>query len=121
MNTVILRGNVTRDAELKVVTPEFSVCNFSIAYNHYVKGKTEQDVSYFDFKCFNKQAEYFVKNIHKGDRIAIEASAKQERWVDKDGKTQSKIIFSCRSIDKLEKIHKNEENVGNAIDADLPF
>ena len=99
INTVILIGNLTRDAGLKNVGAT-SVLNFSIAVSDdYLKDGQKVEQSYF-FDCvvWGKRAESLQRFLNKGSKIAVEGSLKQDRWQDQDGKNRSKCKINATNV-----------------------
>lgn len=108
LNSVLMEGNLTKDPETKKVG-DSTICEISIATNRYYKqdNKYEQEVSYFDIKCWNKLAEVCKKYLKKGRGIRVIGRLKQERW-EKDGVKKSKVIISAEHIE-FKQIKKQEE------------
>lgn len=99
LNVVALVGNLTADMELKYTQSGVAIGTFSIAVN-YRKGN-EKAVSYFNCKCFGKQAESLKQYLRKGQKIALSGSLQQERYTTKDGQNRSVVIVVCDSIELL--------------------
>lgn len=87
-------GNLTKDPEFKHTNSGKEVCTFSLAVNGYKK----DEVHFFQFEAWGDTAKNITKFFHKGNRIGINATAKQERW-EQDGKSRSKVIFVVVSFD----------------------
>ena len=111
LNSVCLVGNLVRDAELKTVI-DFSVMNFSIAVNESIKkdGKWETYANFFDCFILGKRADSLAPYMKKGTKVAVQATARQDRW-EKDGQKFSKIVFRCNDI---ELVGGNKASGGNA-------
>ena len=101
LNSILIEGNATRDAELKATPSGTAVCTFSIASNRsFKKGEEyEQEVSYFDVETWGKLAEYAGKNLLKGRGVRVVGRIKQDRWTDADGKTRSKVKIVAEHIE----------------------
>lgn len=89
MNQVVFIGRLTKDVETRQAG-ETTVANFSIAIDTGYGDKKQ--TSFFDCVAFGKTAENLAKYFHKGDKIGLEAEARQERW-EKDGKNYSRVAF----------------------------
>ena len=102
LNSLILEGNVCREAEVKQTLNGFSLATFSIAVNRYHKksdGTFEQETSYFDIEAWGDIAKIVQKKSSKGSGVRIVGRLKQNRWTDQSGKTQSKISVIAEHID----------------------
>ena len=107
MNSVILKGNVTRDPEIKVLNingKSVTVCNFTLAVSRVFKkanGDKEQDTTFVSCECWDTGAETLGKYVAKGDPILIDGSLKTESWEDKDGKKISRLKVRVNNFDFL--------------------
>lgn len=116
INTVVLVGRLTRDAELKYTKGGTAVMAFSIAVN---KSKKEGDQwrdegHFFDCSMFGKRAESLNQYLTKGMQIAVSGSLEQQRWESKDG-ARSKIVVIVEELSMLggkkgEKREKNDDH-----------
>ena len=109
MNQVILKGNLTRDPELKVISSkgkEVSVVNFSIALNKSFKkadGSWDNDVTFIDCEAWDTAAENIAKKFFRGSCILIEnGSLKTESW-EKDGQPRSKTKVRVNRFSPIPK------------------
>jgi single-strand DNA-binding protein len=90
MNIIIFTGFIG-NIEYKKVNDEFTVCEFSLADNKKVK---DVDVTnWFNFKAYNKQADFVEKWFNKGDGIMVEGHLDVDNWEDKDGNKRSKVYI----------------------------
>ena len=113
LNSLILEGNVVRQAECVEPTKGFKVCKFPIAVNRFSKnsnGEAYEEVSFFDVEAYGKMAEVCEKNSTKGRGLRVVGRLKQNRWKDADGKTQSKIFVVAEHIEYKPKTQKDFEN-----------
>ncbi len=93
LNSILIEGNVVRDAETKETPKGSLVCNFTIASNRYYRQADgfEQETSFFDVESWLKLAETCGKNCRKGRGVRIVGRIKQERWNGTDGKAFSRV------------------------------
>jgi single-strand DNA-binding protein len=99
MNTITLKGNLTRDAEVKSTQTGKTVINLGLAVNRRKKvGDTwKDDPHFFDITYWpsekpegNIQRE--VAKLSKGKQVIFDAHPEQQRW-EKDGQSHSKVVF----------------------------
>lgn len=124
LNSIILEGNVVRDAVLLEPSEGFKVCKLCIAVNRFYKNKNDQaseEVSFFDVECFGKSAEYCQKKAIKGRGVRVVGRLKQDSWKDNSGKSQSRVFVVAEHIEykpvankqdfSSEKAEKEKESV----------
>lgn len=101
MNLVILKGNITRDVELRYTPKGTAIADFSIAVNRVWRdsdGDKKEEVSFINCVAFGNQAENIGQYFNKGSEILIEGRLKQESWEDKesgDKRSAIKVIVEA--------------------------
>jgi len=90
---VILEGNLVRDPESNHTAKGTPVCRFAVASNRYYKkdGERQSEVSYFDVEVWSKVAEVCEQHLKKGRGVRVVGRLKQDRWVDEEGGSRTKI------------------------------
>lgn len=95
MNIVIIKGNTTRDPEMRYLPNGTPVCQFGVAVNRKWKsesGELKEEVSFFDVEAWSRNAENVAQYFGKGSPIIVTGRLKQETWDDKQtGQKRSKI------------------------------
>lgn len=91
-------GNVTRDAELKVLPNGNAVCNFSIACNssYLDKDKQKQEsVEFVSLVLWGKRGEVLAPMLTKGKKVYVEGALKTEKY-EKGAETRysTKVVVS---------------------------
>lgn len=102
LNSIILEGNLVKDADLLEPVNGFKVCKFSIGVNRFYKNKKDvgvNEVSYFEVETYGKSADYCVKKATKGRGVRVVGRLKQEVWKDEAEKTHSRIIVIAEHIE----------------------
>jgi single-strand DNA-binding protein len=101
LNSILLEGNLTRDPQTRETTKGSKVCNFSVASNRYTKGDDgyDKETSYFDVEAWAKLAESCESALKKGRGVRVVGRLKQDRWVDTDGKTKSKVKIVAEHVE----------------------
>lgn len=96
MNKVILKGNVTRNPEVKYTPKGTAVCDVGIAVNKVWYDDQQQkreEVTFVDVRFWGRHAETVGKHFNKGRPILIEGELRQEEWEDKEtGKPRRKTL-----------------------------
>lgn len=99
INSVVLVGRLTRNAELKYTNTGMAVSKISLAINRGYK-KDDQwvdEVNYFDVTIWGKTAESLQQYLIKGKQIGVEGELRQSRW-EQDGKTHSKVEINANKV-----------------------
>ena len=104
MNKVILKGNLTRDPEVRQTPSGMSICEFAIAVNERWNDKqnnTKQErVHFFECVSFAGLADLIAKSFVKGKAILIAGKLQQDRWVDKQNNTnRSRVKIIVDELD----------------------
>ena len=99
MNICCFVGKLVADPELKETNNTY-VVNFSLAVEDYRKdkeGEKHRRVDYLDFEAWDTGATTIAKHFKKGELLAIEAEARQHKWVSGDQKRQ-KVVFRVKTF-----------------------
>ncbi|MCR4736361.1 MAG: single-stranded DNA-binding protein [Treponema sp.] len=124
LNSIILEGNLVKQAELSEPVKGFKICKFPLAVNRFSKnqnGDSFEEVSFFDVEAYGKMAEICEKNGLKGRGIRVVGRLKQNRWKDNDGKSQSKIFIVAEHVEyrpNFQKLENQEESGKNKLGHD---
>lgn len=116
INSVVIVGRLTRDAELRYLNSGTAVASISIAVNHRSKKDGDQWISeanFFDVSYFGKGAEGIKPYLTKGTQIAVQGSLRQDRW-EKDGQKFSRVNILADSIELLGSRSSSSQNNGNS-------
>lgn len=96
MNIIILKGNLTRDPEVRYTPRGTAVAEFSMATNRRWmddSGQVKEEVTFHECRCWGKSGESIGKHFVKGRPILIHGRQAQEQWEDKaTGKKRSKTL-----------------------------
>ena len=116
LNSLILEGNLVRDAVLAEPAPGFKKSSFSIGVNRFYKNKNNEDVnevSFFDVEAYGKMAEYCELKAKKGRGVRVVGRLKQDTWKDSNGKSASRIYVVAEHIEykPIKKIDTSEAAV----------
>jgi single-strand DNA-binding protein len=116
LNSILIEGNLVRDAETRTTSKGTSVCTFPIASNRYYKqdSELEKEVSFFNVETWAKLAEIVGNLGRKGRGVRVVGWLKQDRWNDTSGKQQSRVVIVAEHVEfrpefKKETQDENEE------------
>lgn len=116
MNNVILKGNLTRDPEVREIETngrKTKVANFTLAVSRFFKkanGERDKDTVFISCEAWDTGAESIEKLLHKGDPVLLNGSLKNETW-EKDGVRQWRTKVRVSIFDKLYRAPKRDVEV----------
>lgn len=82
MNSISIKGRLTRDPETRNTQTGKSVTNFSVAVDRrFQKDKTD----FFNVTAWEKTGEFVSKYFHKGQEIIVQGEMQSRDYTDKEG------------------------------------
>ena len=113
LNSILIEGTLTRDADFRSTAKGSLVCNLSIATNRFYMQDTgmEKEVSFFDVESWSKLAELCRDKAYKGRGVRVVGRLKQERWNGNDGKARSKVVIVAEHIEFRPEYKKENREV----------
>jgi len=94
-NNVTLVGNVTRDPEIRYTPSGQTVATFGLAVNRRWQNRQtnewEEQVSFFDVKCWAQMAENVSESVQRGTRVVVSGRLEQRSWETDNGEKRSKV------------------------------
>lgn len=102
VNTVVLVGRLTRDAELKYTPSGSAVCEFSLAIDRAGdKVDGEIQAGFFDVQLWGDSAERVADWLVKGKLVGVTGQLKHHRWEAADGAKRSKVEVMTFRVELL--------------------
>ena len=101
INSVLIIGRLTRDAELKYSTSGTAISRLSIANTQSRKDGEQwvEESHFFDAVMFGRRADALQRYLVKGKQIAIQGVLRQDRWQDKQtGQNRSRVEILVNDI-----------------------
>lgn len=114
MNIVMIRGNLARDPELRIVTisdKQTSVVNFTVATSReFTRANGSQDkiTSFIQCEAWDSGADAIAASLKKGDLVMIEGSLRNDSW-EKDGVKHSTLKVRVNNFGKIFKNKRPEK------------
>jgi single-strand DNA-binding protein len=114
MNLVILKGNLTRDPELRTVNTggkQTSVVNFTIATSREftrANGTRDKITSFVPCEAWDSGADTIKASFTKGDLVLVEGSLRNDSW-EKDGVKHNSLKIRVNNFSKITKLKKQTE------------
>lgn len=129
LNTIILQGRLTKDAEIRYTNSQKAVASFTVAVD---RGK-DKGADFINCVAWENTALFIEKYFRKGDMILIEGRLQQRNYEDKDGnkRTLYEVVVGsvnfCGSKSKSGEASRDVVSAGQTFteltddDGDLPF
>lgn len=87
MNKTFLVGRLTKDPELKYLSNNIAVANFTIAINRTFTNQTgEREADFINIVVWRKQAENVKKYLSKGSLVGIDGRIQTRNYENSEGK-----------------------------------
>lgn len=123
-NTISIKGNITRDAEVRQAKSGRNVAQWGVCWNATRKaqdGSYEDVPHFFDVKCWvsDGQLRAIEPSLVKGATCAIvDGHLEMERWQDKDGNNRSKVMIVVD--DPINGLHLSQRQAGTSSNRKAP-
>lgn len=120
-NKVTLIGNVGRDPEVKQISADRKVANFSIAVSDAYtdrNGVRQEKTEWFKIDFWNQKADIIEKYVRKGTQIFVEGKLSVRTYVDKDGKDRYSLEVLGSDFTLLGSRNDGEQTGGGGNQAD---
>lgn len=112
VNKVILIGNLGKDPEIRYISDNVPVANFSIATSESYKdknGEWQENTEWHNIVAWRNLAERAEKYLKKGKQVYVEGKIRTRAWDDKDG---NKRYTTEIVADTLQILGRREEGDG---------
>ena len=114
MNIVIVKGNISRDIDLKFANSgEMAIAKFGVAVSRMKKDESD----FFNVTAFGKTAELIANTLSKGKPILITGHLQSGKY-DKDGHT---VYTTDVIVDRFEYVNRKEGNESNSTSHDTEY
>lgn len=127
MNKVLIKGNLTKDIDLRYTKNEVAVAKFTVAVKRNTANKDgKYDTDFINCIAYQHNAELINKYFGKGNGILIEGHIQTGSY-EKDGKkiyTTDVIVEHIEFVDKAIKGKTDEEIIASVVNEEqyqLPF
>lgn len=118
MNRVIIIGNLTNDAEVRITPNDIKACRFTVAVKRRFSKENETD--FIPVTAWRAQAEACGKYLKKGSKVAVTGSV-QIRTYDKKGERRYATEIVADEVEFLSTAVKAEDFEAVEETAELPF
>lgn len=115
MNSLVIEGNVARDADIREPKQGFKVAEFPIGTNRVYRrsnGEVVEETSFFTVRAYKDLVNMCETLGKKGNFVRIVGSIKQDKWNDKNGNYHSRVYIIAKHIEFKSR------TTGKALDMD---
>ena len=126
MNSLIIKGRITADPELKNTDNAVEYCDFTVAVDRYAGKDKERETDFIPCRAWQKTAVFISQYFKKGQEILVSGELQVNKY-EKDGE---KRTYSFCRVNKAEFCGSKQEvaQTTNAqftdlsvTDDDIPF
>jgi single-strand DNA-binding protein len=106
MNSIILKGNLTRDVEIRYTKDGTAVAATGLAVSKKYKtqtGDVKETVMFVDIAVWGRRGEVLNQYFRKGTPILIRGELQLEQWTAQDGSKRSKHTVRVEEFDFIQK------------------
>lgn len=124
INRVIIAGNLTRDAELRMTQNGTAILTIGVAVNDARKnsqtGEWEDYANFIDCTMWGDRAESLAPKLTKGTKVCIEGKLRYSSW-EREGQKRSKIEVLIDSVEFFPRKEAEPQPQCDYYDEDIPF
>lgn len=104
MNKVIIIGNIATDIEARTTQSGISNATFRVAVRRkYANQEGQHESDFFSVVAWRKTADFCVKYLAKGNRVAVEGSLQTRSYDAQDGTKRYVTEIIAESVEGLER------------------
>lgn len=122
MNSVIIKGRLTADPELKYTqTNNTAVASFSVAVNRRFAQEGQQDTDFFNVTAWSKTGEFVSKYFKKGQEILVQGRLQQRSWETDSGEKRYAVDIVAEQVEFCgSKAQNSEGNTEAPVSNQMP-
>lgn len=123
MNKAFLVGRLTKDPELRYLSDNTAVVNFTIAINRtYTNQSGEREADFINIVVWRKQAENVKKYLNKGSLVAIDGRIQTRNYENQEGRrvyVTEIVADSVQFLDSKSQRGLNQEPAANVNNSEI--
>lgn len=134
INSVVIAGNTTREAEVRRTQSGMPIVSFGVAVNDRRKnpqtGQWEDVPNYFDVVAFGERWEKLAQYMPKGAKVTVQGKLRWSQW-ERDGQKRSKVEIVAEDVELPPKPkqgqvsqplnQQQQDPYASVYDSDCPF
>lgn len=104
MNSIVLLGRMTKDAEVRYTSTGKVVASFSLAVDRPYTGEDgKREADFINCTIWGKSAETLGNSVHKGQRVLVEGRLQIRPYTDKNGNKHTVAEVVCGRFEFIER------------------
>ena len=108
MNSIIIKGRLTKDPELRYTQSDTAVCTVNVAVDRpYSKDK---ETDFFTVVFWRQTAEFVSKYFSKGQEILVQGEMQSRKYEDKEGNNRIAWEIKADRVEFCGSKGQGEEN-----------
>lgn len=121
MNSIVLMGRLTKDADIRSTQSGKVVACFTLAVDRPYTQNGKKEADFIACQIWGKSAEVLGKSVHKGQRVLLEGRLQIRQYTDKNGnkRTAAEVV-----ADRFEFIERKEQTAPQSMEdfgQQMPF
>ena len=129
MNSLIIKGRLTADPELKNTSNATEYCDFTVAVDRFAGKDKERETDFVPCRAWRQTAVFIQKYFKKGQEILVGGEIRFDKY-EKDGEKRTYSYMTANRVEFCGSKAKIEENLSGSVDDftpvssandDLPF
>lgn len=121
MNSIVLMGRLTKDADIRSTQSGKVVASFTLAVDRPYTQNGKKEADFIACQIWGKSAEVLGKSVHKGQRVLLEGRLQIRQYTDKNGnkRTAAEVV-----TDRFEFIERKEQTAPQSMEdfgQQMPF
>lgn len=103
MNSIVLLGRLTKDAEVKYTSTGKVVASFSLAVDRPYSKDGQKETDFINCVLWGNSAELLGNSVRKGQRILVEGRLQIRQYTDKNGNKRTAAEVVCGRFEYIER------------------
>lgn len=103
MNSIVLLGRMTKDAEVRYTSTGKVVAGFTLAVDRPYSKDGNKETDFINCYLWGKSAETLGNSVHKGQRVLVEGRLQIRPYTDKNGNKRTAAEVVCGRFEFIER------------------
>jgi single-strand DNA-binding protein len=126
LNNVELIGHLGADPEMRFLSSGVALCRFNLATNRPAgqdaQGNRAYETDWTHIEAWERLAELCNTYLHKGRRVRVAGSLRNDSWVDKEsGQTRYKTYVRAQEVMFLDPRPDQADAPSEVAEEEVPF
>lgn len=114
INTIIIGGNLVKDAGYRVTSTGKELCTFRILhtrkmFNQQTNEWEDLNITGWNVSYWGRDAEDLHHQLLKGTRVCVVGRAEQRQYQDKNGEDRSSLDIIAESVSIVPKLKRSQD------------